>query len=117
MIEFDDLKIYMDMPHTIDLEGIKGAITIHSPTLGQVIEMGQLKFYMGINPFITNTTQYRLPLWEMGIDWNEFSDFDLFCILLYTGLDKDVTDLLFGEELDWTKFELFAKQHPLLKMI
>lgn len=111
IIEFDDLKIYMDMPHTIDVEGTKGTITVYSPTLGQIIEMGQLKFYIGINPFITNTTQYRLPLWEMGIDWNELPDFDLFCILIHSGVDKEVTDLLFGSELDWSKFVLCAKQN------
>lgn len=111
VIEFDDLQIYMDMPHTIDIEGTKGQITIYSPTLGQVIKMGQTKFYMGISPFITNTTQYRLPLWEMGIDWNEFPDFDLFCVLLHSGVDKDVTDILFGQDIDWSKFALFAKQN------
>ena len=109
VIEFDTLQIYMDIPHTIDIEGLKGKLTIYSPTLGQVIKMGQTKFYMGINPFITNTTQYRLPLWEMGVDWNDLSDFDLFCMLLHSGVDKDVTDVIFGEEIDWSKFALFAR--------
>lgn len=109
VIEFDTLQIYMDIPHIIDIEGLKGKLTIYSPTLGQVIKMGQTKFYMGINPFITNTTQYRLPLWEMGVDWNDLSDFDLFCMLLHSGVDKDVTDVIFGEEIDWSKFALFAR--------
>lgn len=109
VIEFDDLQIYMDIPHTIDIEGTEGSITVHSPTLGQVIKMGQLKFYAGVNPFIANTTQYRLPLWEIGIDWNTFADFDLFCMLIHAGVDKDVTDILFGVELDWSKFILCAK--------
>ena len=108
VIEFDDLQIYMGLPHTIDLEGLKGNITIYSPTLGQVIQMGQDKFYLGISPFITNTTQYRLPLWEMGIDWNELSDFELFCMLIHSGVDQDVSKILFGE-LDWSKFVLSAK--------
>lgn len=111
VIEFDDLQIYMDIPHTIDVEGTEGSITVHSPTLGQVITMGQMKFYMGVSPFITNTTQYRLPLWEMGIDWNTLSDFDLFCMLIHAGVDKDVTDILFGVELDWSKFILCAKHN------
>lgn len=109
VIEFDTLQIYMDIPHIIDIEGLKGKLTIYSPTLGQVIKMGQTKFYMGINPFITNTTQYRLPLWEMGVDWNDLSDFDLFCMLLHSGVDKDVTDVIFGEEIDWSKFALYAR--------
>ena len=111
VIEFDELQIYMGIPHTIDIEGIEGSITIYSPTLGQVIKMGQLKFYAGINPFIANTTQYRLPLWEVGIDWNEVADFDLFCMLLHAGVDKDVTDIVFGEEIDWSKFALCLKHN------
>ena len=109
VIQFDELQIYMMMPHTIDIEGTEGSITVYSPSLGQVIEMGETKFNMGANPFIANTTMYRLPLWEIGIDWNTFADFDLFCMLIHAGVDKDVTDILFGAELDWSKFILCAK--------
>lgn len=109
VIEFDELQIYMDIPHKIDLEGLKGSLTIYSPTLGQIINMGQEKFFFGINPFIANTTQYRLALWEVGIDWNVLSDFELFCMLLHVGVDKDVTNIIFGEEIDWTKFTLCVK--------
>lgn len=110
IIEFDDLQIYMALPHTIDIEGTEGEITIYSPTMGQVIQMGIDKFNIGVSPFIANTTMYRLPLWEMGIDWNDFPDFDLFCMLIKTGVDKEVSNLLFGEGFDWSKFELYSKQ-------
>lgn len=109
VIPFDSLQIYMGLPHTIDLEGIKGKITVYSPTMGQVIKLGFNKFYSGINPFISNTTMYRLPLWEMGVDWNDLSDFDLFCLLIQSGLDKEVTDLFFDKDIDWSKFQLVAK--------
>ena len=72
IIQFDELQIYMMMPHTIDIEGTEGSITVYSPSLGQIIEMGEMEFNMGANPFIANTTMYRLPLWEIGIDWNTF---------------------------------------------
>ena len=110
IIDIDTLQIYMDLPHTIDLEGLKGSLTIRPVKLGEVIRMGQIKFFMGINPFITNTTQYRLPLWEMGIDWNEMSDFELFCMLIHAGVDKEVTDLLFDGEVNWSKFQLFGRE-------
>lgn len=109
VIKFDGLQIYMGLPHTIDLEGINGKITVYSPTMGQAIQIGFDRFYGGVNPFIANTTMYRLPLWEMGVDWNEIADFDLFCILLQSGLDKEVTDLFFDKDIDWTKFQLVAK--------
>ena len=109
IIEFDELQIYMGLPYVVDLEGINGKITVYSPTLGQAIEKGFDKFYSGINPFIANTTTYRLPLWEMGVDWNEITDFDLFCILLQAGLNKEIMDLFFDKNINWSKFQLVAK--------
>lgn len=103
------LQMYFGEPYVIDLENIPGKITVYSPTIGDIIEMGEQKFYQTLNIFVTNTTQYRLPLWEMEprIDWNTLSDFELF-VMLYTQIDHNVSKLLFGD-LDFSKFV------PLLK--
>ena len=80
-VEFDMLQMYFGEPYVIDLENTVGSITIYSPTIGDVISIGEKKFFDTLNLFITNTTQWRLPLWEMGLDWNKLSDFDLFCVI------------------------------------
>ena len=94
--------MYFGEPYTIDLDNVPGKVVVYSPTIGDIIEMGEKKFYQTLNIFIANTTTYRFVLWDMGIDWNEYGDFDLF-IMLSSQIDPDVSKLLFGD-LDFKKF-------------
>lgn len=107
VIEFDDVQIYFADPYVIDIEGAQGTITVTQPKLGDMIKIGQARFFSSINTLITNTTSYRLPLWEIGLDWNNFSDFSLFA-MLYRTVDKEVSELIF-DGLDITQFELYEK--------
>ena len=59
-IEFDMLKMYFGRPYVIDLEDTVGSITIYTPSLGKIVDMGETRFFRNLNIFITNTTQYRL---------------------------------------------------------
>lgn len=105
-IEFDELRMYFGEPYVIDVEDAEGIVTVYSPTIGDIISMGENKFYQGLNIFICNTTSYRMILWDMGIDWNTFPDFHLF-IMLYNQIDPDVGQLLF--KMDFSKFVPFKK--------
>ena len=102
--------MYFGDPFVIDLKDCEGSITIKQPTIGDLVKIGENTFFSTLNIFITNTTSYRLFLWEAGIDWNVLSDFELFT-LLYSGINKEVSDLLF-ENIDFSKFELYEKQLP-----
>lgn len=102
-IEFDYLQMYFGEPYIIDIPDASGVITIYQPTIGDIIRIGEKRFYQSLNIFITNTTSYRLPLWKNKIDWNIMSDFELFTMLL-PGVDPMVTPLIFGD-LDLTKFQ------------
>lgn len=108
VIEFDMLQMYCGEPYVIDLEDTLGSITVYQPTIGDIIKIGQNKFFPTLNIFVTNTTASRLQLWEAGVDWNETSDFQLF-LMTYRFIDPDVSKLIFGD-LDWSKFEVFTKQ-------
>lgn len=103
-LEFDRLQMYFGKPYIIDLEGVNGSITIKMPTVGNVMMYGEKLFNATLSIFITNTTSYRLALWDSGIDWNEISDFELFC-MLYKKLDNGAVNLMF-DNLDFSKFEL-----------
>ncbi len=103
-LEFDRLQMYFGKPYIVDLEGVNGSVTIKMPTVGNVMMYGEKLFNDTLSIFVTNTTSYRLALWDSGIDWNEISDFELFC-MLYTKLDKGAVDLIF-DNLDFSKFEL-----------
>lgn len=99
--EFDLLQLYFGVPYVINTEAGNN-ITIHQPSIGDIIDRGEQTVYSGVNIFVANPTMYRLPLWKQNIDWNKINDFQLFCIL-YDQLDIQSTELLFGD----LNFQLF----------
>lgn len=107
-LEFDRLKLFFGDPLVIDEEGAKGVVTVKSPTLGDIIQIGESKFYSNLSILVGNPTQFRLMLWEAGIDWNTISDFEMF-ILMYKQLESDVVDLLF-DNIDFNSFEVYERQ-------
>lgn len=110
LLHFDMLRMYFGKPYEIDLPSADGVITIYVPSIKDIIDIGEERFYNTVNVFTTNTTQYRLPLSkaEPPIDWNEISDFDLFRSL-YKQADPEVVKCLFGD-LRLNEFEVFIKE-------
>ena len=106
--EFDMLQIYCGVPYVIDVPSANGTVEITLPTVGDIVRYGQKKFDMTLNIFTTNTTSYRLLLWQKGIDWNELSDFNLFC-MLYQQIDDNVASMLF-KDVKFSDFQLFNKK-------
>ena len=78
IIHFDRLPMYFGEPFVIDFDNLKGKVIIYSPTIGDIVEKGETRFYSTLSILTTNTTVNRLMLWENGLDWNEVSDFELF---------------------------------------
>lgn len=95
--QFDMLRLYFGEDYRVTDD-----IVIHQPTIGDIIEYGEDYVYSVVSIFVANTTSYRLTLWDLGIDWNKISDFELFSSLI-SGLDVEKTRILFGD-LDWSKF-------------
>lgn len=96
-IEFDPLKLFLGDPFEIAKN-----IIVYQPSIDEIVSYGEQRFFQMANIFIANTTMYRLPLWDMGIDWNTISDFDLFSMLIST-LDPEDSSILFGD-IDFRKF-------------
>ena len=71
--KFDKLQLYFAEPHIVNEN-----ITIIQPTIGDIVKIGESSFYNTLYIFILNTTSYRLQLWDMGVDWNKISDYELF---------------------------------------
>lgn len=103
------LQLYFGDPYQVS-----DKIQILQPTIGGILEydrrFGESEFWSMLNVFIGNTTSYRLLLWDMGIDWNEISDFQLFSLLIKT-LKVENTEILFGD-LDLSLFDAYIKQVP-----
>lgn len=100
--EFDLLKLYFGEDYKIN-----DRITIHQPTIQDVLNMGETVFYATIAPFTSNTTSFRVQLYDLGIYWNDITDFELFSLLIKT-IKYENIKIFFGD-FDITSFELMAK--------
>ena len=101
--EFDRLKMYFGDDYTT-----KNGIIVRQPTLGEIIEVGEKVFYETLNVFVANPTSFRLPLWQMDIDWCRLTDFELFCIL-YQNINPDVCKL-FLPECKIYEYKVYSEQ-------
>ncbi|MDO5399141.1 MAG: hypothetical protein Q4G33_14585 [bacterium] len=104
-IEFDLLQLYFREPYEVKSE-IGNGFKILQPSIGDIIAIGERKFYQTLQVFITNTTAKRLALWmsKPRIDWNVISDYDLF--LMSAGLiDAEIAKLLF-DGIDFSKMKM-----------
>ena len=100
MFEYDELKMYFGADYWIN-----NKIKITQPSLGDIIEFGDVKFYSIVSTLCANTTSFRLQLWDMPqrIDWTKISDFELFTWLI-RGFTTEDTYLIFGDlNLSWFK--------------
>lgn len=108
--KISQLQLYFGDPYQASEK-----IQVLQPTIGGILEydkkFGESEFWSMLNVFIGNTTSYRLLLWDMGIDWNKITDFQLFSLLIKT-LKVEQTSILFGD-LDLSAFEQYIKQLPM----
>lgn len=101
---FNPLKMYFGEDYVINEK-----ITIHQPSIQDFIDSNsESDIYRVITPFVSNTTAYRLQLWDMGIDWNKISNLELFSILIKS-IDFNYSKLIFGD-IDFSTFNLYQKQ-------
>lgn len=97
----DELKIYRGEDFKVSKH-----IILHQPTLGEICDWGESKYYAMIYNFVSTPQSLKGQLWNMGIDYTTIkSPYDLFCILFIKGklLPLDSTKIIFGN-LDFTKF-------------
>ena len=97
--DFDELKMYFGEDYWVT-----DKICIRQPSIGDIIEFGDSKFYHMLYLFCSNPTFLRLQLWKAGVDWNKISDFELFSQYLVKGFTPKDTYLLFGD-LNFSWFE------------
>lgn len=82
-------------------------ITVHSPTVGDIVRMGEDKYYGTLTAFTAIPTDIKVQLWDtFGKSWEEFSDFEVFVMLTHNVPVED-SKVFFGD-LDFTKFQLGA---------
>jgi len=92
----DELKLYFGEDYTIN-----DYITIHHPTIGEIIEFGERKYYSTVRALTCIPSEMKSRLWDMGVDYSTLTDYELF-LFMTRNLTKEDTSIFFGE-LDLSK--------------
>lgn len=99
-LEVDELQLYFGDEYVIN-----DFIKIHQPTVGEVVAYGEKDYFSVVYQMCAIPSDMKSQLWDMGIDWTEMEDFELFMMLSQT-LTPDRTKILFGD-LDFSKLRPF----------
>ena len=104
LFEIDSLGLYMGDPYQVNKY-----ITITQPTIGQIAEYGERKYYSMVHTLTAIPSDMKsILLDQFKLDYEEVEDFQLFMMLAPT-LSKESTSILFGD-VDFTK--LVPIRHP-----
>ena len=91
LLEVDELALYFGDPYVVN-----DYITITIPKIGEVVKYGERQYYSMVQTLSAIPSEMKSQLWDMGLDWNQITDFQLFMMLVPT-LPKDKTSILFGD--------------------
>ena len=85
MFDVDDLKIYRGS----DIR-ITDKITIIQPTLDQIIEFGENKYFQAVHTLTGVGADFKWQLWDyFGRDYTQIDDFELFKLIIWRGLSSN----------------------------
>ena len=89
-------------------------ITIHQPKLDDMIRLGEKEYFSIIYAFTSIPSDMKPQLFDMGIIWEDISDFEFFIMLTHSFTPKQ-TGFLFGD-LDFSKFKLGRNETVLYQL-
>ena len=99
-LDVDELQLYFGDDYIIN-----DYIKITQPSVGQVVDYGEAQYFSMVHTMTAIPSDMKSQLWDMGLDWCEVDDFELFMMLSQT-LAPDKTSILFGD-LDFSKLRPF----------
>lgn len=106
--DFDKLKMYFNEDYNVK------EITISMPTIGNILDIGEARFYNALMPFIYNSTSIRVMLWDyFKMDWNKVKDIQVFELMSKLNQDKEPLKLLF-KDVDFEDFEIIQIHKPII---
>lgn len=102
MIDFDvdSLFLYFGDDYVIN-----DKIKLSQPTIGTVVDYGEASYFSMVHTLTAIPSDLKSQLWDMGLDWCNVEDFELFLMLSQT-MTPDKTGIIFGD-LDFSKMRPF----------
>ena len=99
-LDVDELQLYFGDDYVIN-----DYIKIRQPLIGEVVDYGEAQYFSMVHTLTAIPSDMKSQLWDLGLDWTEMDDFELFMMLVQT-LTLDKTSILFGD-LDFSKLKPF----------
>ena len=96
----DELQLFRQSSQGMDYV-INDNIKVRHPTLGEICDFGEAKYYSMATALTCNPSAYKVALHDMGIDFDTLGDFDFF-IMMSQSLTPESTEILLGD-LDLSK--------------
>lgn len=84
-------------------------ITIHQPTINEIILYGEKKYWRLVNTITIISSDMKSEFADAGKYWGDVSDFETF-YLLCRGLPMEETKILFGDAIDFTHFGWYKQR-------
>lgn len=91
LVEVDALALYFGDPYKVNQY-----ITIFQPKMGQIVEYGEREYYSMVQTLTAIPSEMKANLWDMGLDWTQLTDFQLF-LMLSQSLPQEKTQILLGD--------------------
>ena len=99
-LDVDELQLYFGDDYVIN-----DYIKITQPLIGEVVDYGEAQYFSMVHTLTAIPSDMKSQLWDLGLDWTEMDDFELFMMLVQT-ITPDKTSILFGD-LDFSKLKPF----------
>lgn len=99
-LDVDELQLYFGDDYIIN-----DYIKITQPSVGGIVDYGEAQYFSMVHTLTAIPSDMKSQLWDMGLDWTEVDDFELFMMLVQT-VTLDKTYILFGD-LDFSTLKPF----------
>lgn len=88
---------------------ISDKIVIHHPTLDEICDYGEQDYFKMISTITATAPDMKVKLFDMGVDYTEVDNFELFYNMISRIYSKEQTSIIFGD-LDFQKFNVYTKE-------
>lgn len=95
----DELQLFRGKDYVIN-----DFIIIRQPTLDEICDYGEKKYYSMVSAICATPSEYKVQLHDLGVDYEDVSEFEFFAMLSNSLTPKD-TAILFGD-LDFSAFNM-----------
>lgn len=100
-IKHDELQSFYGKSYVINEH-----LTVKHPKIKKIMKYGEEKYFSLIHSLTAIPSDMKSMLFDNEIDYEEISDFEFFT-LLYNNFTVEDTEIIFGDQLDFSKLERF----------